>query len=43
MLGILATSKMIDGDKVVLTKDKDLKTIPCTIWFMQGDNYENYF
>jgi len=39
MLGILATSKMIDGDKVVLTKDKDLKTIPCTIWFMQGDNY----
>ena len=39
MLGILATSKMIDGDKVILTKDKDLKTVPSTIWFMQGDNY----
>ena len=40
MLGILpATSNMIDGDKVILTKDKDLKTVPSTIWFMQGDNY----
>ena len=38
-LGILATSDMIKGDKVILTKDKDLKTIPSTIWFMQGDDY----
>jgi len=35
VLGILATTD--DGyDKVILTKDKDLKTIPSTIYFMQG-------
>jgi len=39
VLGILATSDMIEGEKVILTKDKDLKTIPSTIWFMQGDDY----
>ena len=39
-LGLLATSGMISGDKVILTKDKDLRTIPSTIWFMQGNNYE---
>tara|TARA_R100001510_G_C7596226_1_gene164256 strand:+ start:129 stop:905 length:777 start_codon:yes stop_codon:yes gene_type:complete len=39
VLGILATSDIIEGDKVILTKDKDLKTIPSTIWFMQGDDY----
>ena len=39
VLGILATSDMIKGDKVILTKDKDLKTVPSTIWFMQGDDY----
>lgn len=40
VLGILATSKIIDGDKVILTKDKDLRTIPGTVWFMQGNDYE---
>jgi DNA polymerase-1 len=39
VLGILATSNIIKGDKVILTKDKDLKTIPSTIWFMQGNDY----
>jgi DNA polymerase-1 len=39
VLGILATSDMIKGDKVILTKDKDMKTVPSTIWFMQGDDY----
>ena len=39
VLGILATSDIIKGDKVILTKDKDLKTVPSTIWFMQGDDY----
>ena len=39
VLGILATSDLIKGDKVILTKDKDLKTVPSTIWFMQGDDY----
>ena len=40
VLGILATTD--DGyDKVILTKDKDLKTVPSTIYFMQGGgNYE---
>lgn len=38
-LGLLATSDMVKGDKVILTKDKDLKTIPSTIWFMQGNDY----
>ena len=42
VLGILATSdKFVQGEKVILTKDKDLKTIPSTIWFMQGDDYVN--
>ena len=40
VLGILATSDIVKGDKVILTKDKDLRTIPSTIWFMQGDDYE---
>ena len=40
-LGILATSNLIDGEKVILTKDKDLRTIPGTIWFMQGNDYEH--
>lgn len=36
VLGILATTD--DGyDKVILTKDKDLRTIPSTIYFMQGN------
>ena len=39
VLGILATSDIIKGDKVILTKDKDMKTVPSTIWFMQGDDY----
>ena len=39
VLGILATSDLIKGDKVILTKDKDMKTVPSTIWFMQGDDY----
>ena len=38
-LGLLATTDLIKGDKVILTKDKDLKTVPSTIWFMQGDDY----
>jgi len=41
VLGLLATSDIIKGEKVILTKDKDLKTIPSTIWFMQGDDYVN--
>ena len=39
VLGILATSDIIKGDKVILTKDKDMKTVPSTIWFMQGNDY----
>ena len=39
VLGILATSDIITGEKVILTKDKDMKTVPGTIWFMQGDDY----
>jgi len=41
VLGILATSdKYVKGEKVILTKDKDLRTVPSTIWFMQGKDYE---
>ena len=40
VLGILATSDMVKGETVILTKDKDLRTVPSTIWFMQGDDYE---
>tara|TARA_R100000231_G_scaffold138465_1_gene116896 strand:+ start:1112 stop:1888 length:777 start_codon:yes stop_codon:yes gene_type:complete len=40
-LGILATSdKFVQGEKIILTKDKDLRTIPGTVWFMQGHDYE---
>jgi len=38
VLGLLATSDLIEGEKIILTKDKDLKTIPSTIWFMNGKN-----
>lgn len=36
VLGILATNGEISGDKVILTKDKDLRTVPSTIYFMNG-------
>lgn len=36
VLGILATSdEFVKGEKVILTKDKDLKTVPGTVFFMQ--------
>ena len=40
VLGILATSDTIKGDKVILTKDKDLRTIPGTIYWMHDMQYE---
>ena len=41
-LGILATGDIISGDKVIVTKDKDLKTIPSQIYMMnnQGEYLE---
>ena len=35
-LGILATSDIIKGDKLVVSKDKDLKTIPAQHYYIQG-------
>ena len=35
-LGILATSDIIKGDKVIVSKDKDLKTIPAQHYVMNG-------
>jgi len=34
VLGILATSgnRFIEGEKVIVSEDKDLKTIPCKLW-----------
>jgi len=40
VLGLLATGDAIAGDKVILTKDKDLKTIPSTIYWMHDMQYE---
>lgn len=32
VMGILATSDMIEGEKVIVSEDKDMKTIPCLLW-----------
>ena len=39
VVGILATSNIIKGEKTVLTSDKDMKTIPATHWFLGDDDY----
>ena len=39
VVGILATADIIKGDKVVLSSDKDLKTIPTQHWFLGDDDY----
>jgi len=39
IVGILATGNIIEGDKTVLTNDKDMKTIPGTHWFLGDDDY----
>ena len=39
VVGILATSNVIKGEKTVLTNDKDMKTIPATHWFLGDDDY----
>lgn len=32
VLGILATSNVIRGDKIIASIDKDFRTVPCTLW-----------
>lgn len=32
VMGIMATSTMLDGEKVIVSEDKDLKTIPGLLW-----------
>ena len=39
IVGILTTGNIIEGDKTVLTNDKDMKTIPGTHWFLGDDDY----
>lgn len=34
VLGILATWKKLKGQKIIVTKDKDLATIPCQLYFL---------
>ena len=41
VVGILATADIIKGDKVILSSDKDLKTIPTQHWFLGDDDYTN--
>lgn len=33
VLGILSTGKMLKGEKIIITKDKDLRTIPGKLYF----------
>lgn len=32
VMGIMATSTMLDGEKVIVSEDKDMKTIPGLLW-----------
>lgn len=32
VMGILATTDIIEGEKVIVSEDKDMKTIPCLLW-----------
>ncbi len=42
VLGILHTSSVINGDKVTLTKDKDLRTVPGQHYFINApEHYED--
>lgn len=39
VMGILATSDLIAGEKVIVSEDKDMQTIPCLLW-RQGEMTE---
>jgi DNA polymerase-1 len=42
VLGILATSGTIEGDIVLVSEDKDLKTIPCTLYNPKKKTLETF-
>lgn len=39
VLGILATANTIKGKKIIWSEDKDLKTIPCTLFKLKKNDY----